>query len=78
MKKENVTLHNIKIDRNGDSQAVNVDLKWIDKPETLYGSIMITFTDVRDEAETICPKKQQESFTHHQAKGVGGRTAAYA
>jgi two-component system, chemotaxis family, CheB/CheR fusion protein len=56
-KKETVVLRNIKIGTNGDSQTVNVDLRWIDKPEPLYGHIMIIFADVKDVGEKhLSPK----------------------
>ncbi len=56
-KKETVSLHNIKIGTNGGSQTVNVDLKWIDNPEILYGHIMIIFTDVKDVSDIHLPHK---------------------
>ena len=54
-KKENITLHNLKIGTNGGSRTVNIDLKWIDKPEALYGSIIITFIDVKESADNQLP-----------------------
>jgi len=46
VKKELVTLHNIKIGTNGGTQYINVTLQWIDKPEALNGMVMIIFQDV--------------------------------
>ncbi len=56
-KKETVSLHNIKIGTNGGSQIVNVDLKWIDSPEVLYGNIMIIFTDVKEVTDIHMPPR---------------------
>ncbi len=47
-KKETVVLRNIKVGTNGGTQIVNIDIKWIDKPELLYGNVMIIFTDVKE------------------------------
>jgi two-component system CheB/CheR fusion protein len=46
MKKEPVTLHNIKVGTNGGTQYVNVNIQLIEKPEALNGLFMIVFTDV--------------------------------
>jgi len=46
VKKELVTLHNIKVGTNGGTQYINVSLQWIDKPEALNGMVMIIFQDV--------------------------------
>ncbi|MBN2274697.1 MAG: PAS domain-containing protein [Bacteroidales bacterium] len=46
MKKESVTLHNIKVGTNGGTRTLNVNIQWIDKPEALRGMVMIIFTDV--------------------------------
>ena len=51
-KKETVSLHNIKIRYKWQLlKSVNIDLKWIDKPESLYGNVMIIFTDVKEVSE---------------------------
>jgi two-component system CheB/CheR fusion protein len=47
-KKESVSLRNIKTDTNGNTQKVNIDIKWIEKPATLVGYLMIIFTDVKE------------------------------
>jgi two-component system CheB/CheR fusion protein len=52
MKKEPVVLHNIKVGMNGDKHTIDVSIQWIDKPEPLYGTVMIIFTDVPEIAET--------------------------
>ena len=48
VKKESVRLPNIKIDTNGNTQKVNIDIKWIEKPEILVGYLMVIFTDVKE------------------------------
>ena len=50
--KETVVLHNIRITSNGHQQAVNIDIRWIDKPELLYGTLMIIFAEVKEAAAT--------------------------
>jgi two-component system CheB/CheR fusion protein len=45
MKKESVVLHHVKLGTNGGSISINVNIHWISKPETLYGKLMIIFTD---------------------------------
>ena len=45
MKKESVVLHHVKLGTNGGSILINVNIHWISKPETLYGKLMIIFTD---------------------------------
>ena len=46
--KETVVLHNIRISSNGITQVVNIDIKWIDKPELLYGTLMVIFAEVKE------------------------------
>ncbi len=46
LKKEPVTLHNIKVGTNGSTQYINVIIQWIEKPATLRGMVMIIFKDV--------------------------------
>jgi two-component system CheB/CheR fusion protein len=46
--KESVILRNIKVGTNGDTQTIDVKIQWIDKPNPLYGTVMIIFTDVPD------------------------------
>jgi two-component system CheB/CheR fusion protein len=64
-KKETVSLHNIKIGTNGGSQIVNVDLKWIDSPEVLYGTVMIVFTDVKELSDILMPPKTGKKALHN-------------
>ena len=48
MKKEAVFLRDIKVGTNGDTHKINVNIQWIDKPEALFGTVMIIFTDVSE------------------------------
>jgi len=41
-------LHHIKIGTNGSTQTLDVNIQWIDKPETLKGMVMIVFADVHE------------------------------
>ncbi|MDT8373517.1 MAG: chemotaxis protein CheB [Bacteroidales bacterium] len=52
--KETVVLHNLRINANGNSQLVDIEIRWIDKPELLYGTLMIIFAEVK-EAAVISP-----------------------
>jgi two-component system CheB/CheR fusion protein len=70
-KKEGTVLRNIKLGTNGGSQTVNIDLKWIDKPEILYGSIMITFTDVKYVPDiNLSPKTGKKSLHSIRQKEI--------
>ncbi len=50
-KKEPVILHNVNIGTNGSTIALNVTIQWINKPEALFGKILIIFTDVAKTSE---------------------------
>ncbi|MCX6253871.1 MAG: PAS domain-containing protein [Bacteroidia bacterium] len=58
IKKEHVVLHNIKIGTNGSSLTLNVDIRWIDKPGPLSGTVMIIFTDVPETTDIKLPTKK--------------------
>ncbi len=60
-KKETVILHHVKIGTNGTTITLNVHIHWINKPEALFGKILIIFTDVAPSAEgkTISKKDKQ-------------------
>jgi len=63
-KKEAVVLHHIKIGVNGGSILVNVNINWIQKPEPLYGKIMIIFTDVPQTPDNkMASKKGKNAVT---------------
>jgi two-component system, chemotaxis family, CheB/CheR fusion protein len=57
-KKEAVVLHHVKLDINGGTITLNVNIHWIHKPEPLYGKLMIIFTDVPQPPETKIPLKK--------------------
>jgi two-component system, chemotaxis family, CheB/CheR fusion protein len=44
--KGQVVLHHIKVGTNGNSQTLDINIQWIDKPESLRGMVMVVFTDV--------------------------------
>jgi two-component system, chemotaxis family, CheB/CheR fusion protein len=46
--KETVVLHHLRVINNGLSTVVNIDIKWVDKPELLYGTLMIIFAEVKE------------------------------
>jgi two-component system CheB/CheR fusion protein len=61
IKKEAVILRNIKVGTNGNSQTINVNIQWIDKPNPLYGMVMIIFIDI---PEIIDIKQQDQKGKH--------------
>lgn len=56
--KEQVILHQVKIGTNGGSITLDVNIQWINKPELLYGKLMIIFTEVPQSSETKPPEKK--------------------
>ncbi len=50
--KESVVLHNIKVGTNGGVKTLNINIQWIDKPESLRGTLMIVFSDVQEMTDT--------------------------
>lgn len=50
-KKEPMVLHNVKIGSNGTTTTLNVNIHWINKPEALFGKILIIFTEVIEIAQ---------------------------
>jgi two-component system CheB/CheR fusion protein len=70
LKKEAVVLRDVKVGTNGDTHPINVDIHWIDKPEPLFGTVMIIFSDVpevdeirlhdRKEMRKLSGKRQSE------------------
>jgi two-component system, chemotaxis family, CheB/CheR fusion protein len=64
MNKEAAVLHHVKLETNGGTVTLNVNIHWIHKPEPLYGKLMIIFTDVSQPAETkFQQKKGKKSVT---------------
>lgn len=60
LKKEPVTLHNIKIGTNGGTHYINVSIQWVDKPEALHGMVMIIFSDIPKTAGTKEPDEKDK------------------
>lgn len=58
MKNEPVVLHNVKIATNGSTTTLNVTIQWIDKPDSLYGKLLIVFEDVAEIVESKTPRKK--------------------
>jgi len=46
--KESVVIRNVKVGTNGGTQNINVNIKWIDKPDPLKGMVMIIFIDLAE------------------------------
>ncbi len=68
-KKESVILHKVKIETNGSTITINVNIHWINKPEPLFGKILIIFTDVAKIAENKIPlKKGKQTVTSIREK----------
>jgi two-component system CheB/CheR fusion protein len=65
--KETVVLHNLQLNTNGLSQFVNIDIKWIDKPELLYGTLMIIFAEVKEVA-TMKPALKTRGHSKESTK----------
>ncbi len=65
--KETVVLHNLRINTNGLSHFVNIDIKWIDKPELLYGTLMIIFAEVKEVA-VISPALKTKGHSKDSTK----------
>jgi two-component system, chemotaxis family, CheB/CheR fusion protein len=63
-KKETVVLRNVRVKTNGSTQSINIDIKWIDKPELLYGTVMIIFTEVKDVEDTHLRTKAGNKAAH--------------
>jgi two-component system, chemotaxis family, CheB/CheR fusion protein len=58
MNKKAVALHHVKIGTNGGTITLNVNIQWINKPEPLYGKLMIIFTDVPQPPVAKLPEKK--------------------
>jgi two-component system CheB/CheR fusion protein len=65
MTKEPVVLHNIKVGTNGGAQTINVNIQWIDKPETLKGMVMILFIDVPEIIEIQLQAKNTKKSSNN-------------
>jgi two-component system CheB/CheR fusion protein len=56
--KETVVLQQVKIGTNGGSLYLNVTIHWVQKPEPLYGKLMIIFSEVPQPTDSKLPKKK--------------------
>jgi two-component system CheB/CheR fusion protein len=50
LSKGTASLQNISLGANGNTQAINVSIQWIEKPQPLNGMVMIIFTDAAEVA----------------------------
>lgn len=48
VKKDTVSLNNLRVGTGAGSQALNLTIKYIDKPDSLHGSLMVVFNDIAD------------------------------
>jgi two-component system, chemotaxis family, CheB/CheR fusion protein len=63
LQKEAVVLRNIKVGTNGNTQTLNVNIQWIDKPDPLNGTVMIIFAEVHETAEiNVTAKKGKKTL----------------
>lgn len=65
--KESVVLHNLRLKTNGNSRIVNIDIKRIDKPELLYGTLMIIFAEVK-EVVVMKPASKTKGHLHDSTR----------
>ena len=58
--KDTVVMRNVKVGTNGGTQNINVNIKWIDKPEALNGMVMVIFIDVTEvtHVKTLTQKRK--------------------
>ncbi|MEI7492088.1 MAG: chemotaxis protein CheB [Bacteroidota bacterium] len=61
VKKEAVSLRNMKTGTNGGTLFFNISIQWIEKPELLSGMLMIIFTDI---PESKRPSKKENKTIH--------------
>jgi len=62
--RESVVLHNVRIKTNGSTHLINIDIKWIDKPDLLSGTVMIIFNDVKEVEDIHLPSKTGKKALH--------------
>lgn len=62
-KKDHTVVRNMQIRTNGNTQTLNIDIKWIDKPELLYGTVLVTFIEIRETID-IKPLKPDSKPLH--------------
>ncbi|TVQ93270.1 MAG: PAS domain S-box protein [Bacteroidetes bacterium] len=64
--KGSVVLHNLKVGTNGNTQTLNISIKYMDKPDPLKDNLMIIFTDIPDVPEV----KPQSKTTGKSSKSI--------
>ena len=67
--KESVIIRNVRVGTNGGTQIVNVNLRWIDKHETLSGMVMIIFTDVQEVVQIKTTTVKGKKSLNHKRQG---------
>jgi len=67
LSKESVNLHNIKVGTNGGTRVINIHIQWIDKPDSLRGTLLIVFNDVQENTE-VKPQSKIISKTVKNAR----------
>jgi two-component system, chemotaxis family, CheB/CheR fusion protein len=65
--KSSIVLRNLSVGTNGSTQALNLNIHWIEKPEPLKGLIMITFNDISQTTQTK-PVKGKKSLSHFRSE----------
>jgi two-component system, chemotaxis family, CheB/CheR fusion protein len=48
LKKKTVMMQNIRVGINDKAQNVNIKIRWIDRPESIKGTVMVVFTDSQE------------------------------
>lgn len=68
--KEPLTLRNVKIGTNGDTQTLNVSIQPIEQPNLLKGTVMVIFTEVKDVPKVdLLPKSGTKSQRQLKLEG---------
>ena len=58
--KERAVIRNIKIRTNGNTQTLNIEVKWVDKPEMLYGTVLVTFIEIKETGDIPSAKPDKK------------------
>jgi two-component system CheB/CheR fusion protein len=65
LNKDAAILHNVKLETNGITQSVNINIQWIDKPEPLKGSIMIIFNEIQNTSDVKLQAKKGKKILNN-------------
>ena len=60
LKKGSMVLHNVRVGANGNTQKVDVRIKWIDKPAQIKGMLIIVFIDLPATPDTSRDSKKEK------------------